>query len=227
MTKPSDYGSSAVGYSRPMLSKITDTAAQVAEGLGALVGVRTGTEEPMFVREAVLGSGAVEIRRYGPRIAAQTTVAAEEEAARNAGFRRLANYIFGGNRRQTKIAMTAPVAQQSEKIAMTAPVAQSRGADGNSVIRFYMPSKWSMDLLPEPDDERVELVEVPSETYAVLRFTGDRSPRAVAAKTEELLEALRGSDFDPTGETMAWFYDPPWTLPFRRRNEVVVAVSAD
>lgn len=229
MTKLSDFGSSAWGYSRGMLSKITDTAAQVAEGLGALVGIRTGTEEPMFVREAVLGSagGEVEIRRYGPRIAAQTSVAASEEAARNAGFRRLANYIFGGNRRQTKIAMTAPVAQQSEKIAMTAPVAQSRGADGNSVIRFFMPSKWSMDLLPEPDDERVELVEVPAETYAVLRFTGDRSPEAVAAKTEQLLEALRGSDFHPTGDTMSWFYDPPWTLPFRRRNEVVVSVGAD
>ena len=212
-----------------MLSKITDTAGQVAEGLGALVGVRTGTEEPKFVREALIGSGTaqIEIRRYGPRIAAQTTVAAEEEAARNAGFRRLANYIFGGNRRQTKIAMTAPVAQQSEKIAMTAPVTQTRGADGNSVIRFFMPSKWSMELLPQPDDERVELVEVPGETYAVLRFSGDRSPATVAAKTEELLEALRGSDFHPAGDTMAWFYDPPWTLPFRRRNEVVVAVTTD
>ncbi|ADT98876.1 SOUL family heme-binding protein [Mycolicibacterium gilvum] len=212
-----------------MLSKITDTAGQVAEGLGALVGVRTGTEEPMFVREALIGSGSaqIEIRRYGPRIAAQTTVAAEEEAARNAGFRRLANYIFGGNRRQTKIAMTAPVAQQSEKIAMTAPVTQTRGADGNSVIRFFMPSKWSMELLPQPDDERVELVEVPGETYAVLRFSGDRSPATVAAKTEELLDALRGSDFHPASDTMAWFYDPPWTLPFRRRNEVVVAVSTD
>lgn len=162
-----------------MLEKITDTALQIVEGVGALVGIRSGTEEPMHVREATLGD--VEIRRYGPRIAAQTTVSADEERARNEGFRRLARYIFGGNHRQAKIAMTAPVAQQNEKIAMTAPVAQSRGADGESVIRFFMPSKWSMELLPEPDDERVELVEVPSETYAVLRFSGDRSPAAVAS----------------------------------------------
>lgn len=210
-----------------MFQKITSAAVQVAEGLGALVGFRAGTEEPMYVQEALLSSraGQVEIRRYGPRIAAQTAVGGDEEMARNAGFRRLAGYIFGGNHRKTTIAMTAPVAQQNEKIAMTAPVAQSRDTAGQSVIRFFMPSKWSMELLPQPDDERVELVEVPGETYAVLRFTGDRSGQAVAARSGELLDALQGSGFTPRGEPMAWFYDPPWTLPFRRRNEVVVAVD--
>lgn len=206
-----------------MLAKITSTATQVVEGVGALVGVRAGTEEPMYVREATVG--AIEIRRYGPRIAAQTTVVGDEEMARSAGFRRLAGYIFGGNHRKTEIAMTAPVAQQNDKIAMTAPVAQTRDADGQSVIRFFMPSKWSMDLLPQPDDERVELVEVPGETYAVLRFTGDRSPQAVAARSDELLDGLRGSGYTPQGDPVAWFYDPPWTLPFRRRNEVAVEVS--
>ncbi len=208
-----------------MSTKIIDTATQIVGGVGALVGIRTGTEEPMYVREASVGD--IEIRRYGPRIAAQTVVTGDENEARNTGFRRIAGYIFGGNHRQTKIAMTAPVAQQSEKIAMTAPVAQSRGAGGDSVIRFFMPSKWSMELLPEPDDERVELVEVPGETYAVLRFTGDRSPAAVAAKSDELLKTLSASEFQPTGEPVAWFYDPPWTLPFRRRNEVAVVVGAD
>ena len=206
-----------------MFTKILDAATQIVGGVGALVGIRTGTEEPMSVREASVGD--VEIRRYGPRIAAQTVVRGDEIEARNAGFRLIAGYIFGGNHRKTTIAMTAPVAQQNEKIAMTAPVAQSRGAEGQSVIRFFMPSKWSMDLLPEPDDERVELVEVPGETYAVLRFSGNRSPATIAAKTDELLNALRDSDFQPSGEPVAWFYDPPWTLPFRRRNEVAVPVA--
>ncbi len=223
-----------------MFAKITITATLIVEGFGGLVGIRTGTEEPMFVREAMIGSGAgaIEIRRYGPRIAAQTVVAGDEEMARNAGFRRLAGYIFGGNHSQSqiamtapvaqqreKIAMTAPVAQQREKIAMTAPVAQARNADGQSVIRFFMPSKWSMELLPAPDDERVELVEVPGATYAVLRFSGDRSPQTVATKCEELLKSLGDSGFTPRGEPTAWFYDPPWTLPFRRRNEVAVEVG--
>jgi len=213
------------GYVFGMAPKIIDTAAQIVEGVGALVGIRSGTEEPLFVREATVGG--IEIRRYGPRIAAQTTVTGGGQDARSAGFRLLAGYIFGGNHRKTRIAMTAPVAQQNEKIAMTAPVAQSRGADGDSVIRFFMPSKWSMDLLPEPDDDRVELVEVPGETYAVLQFTGDRSPEAVAAKSAELLDGLKGGAYAPQGDPVAWFYDPPWTLPFRRRNEVAVLVGAD
>ena len=149
----------------------------------------------------------------------------DDEQARNTGFRRLAGYIFGGNSRQTSIAMTAPVAQSSEKIAMTAPVSQSRGAQGGSVIRFYMPAKWSLQTLPTPDDEKVKLVEVPAETFAVLRFTGDRSPAAVDNRTAQLLKVLADNAITPHGEPLSWFYDPPWTIPWRRRNEVAVPVA--
>lgn len=211
-----------------MIKTVVGTAGQVAEqflvGLGGLVGIRAGTEEPHYLAEPL--TPGVEIRRYGPRIAAETTVDADEESARNAGFRRLAGYIFGGNRRSTKIAMTAPVAQQGEKIAMTAPVAQATGPGGASVIRFYMPSKWSLQTLPEPDSEDVRLVEVPAETFAVLRFTGDRSPSAMAAQTAVLLNTLRKKEIEVTGEPVSWFYDPPWTIPWRRRNEVAVPVNA-
>lgn len=65
---------------------------------------------------------------------------------------------------------------------------------------------------------------VPPQTVAVLTFTGDRSAAAVAARTEELRTTLRDNGIEPVGETTAWFYDPPWTLPFRRRNEVVVGI---
>ncbi|WP_395311067.1 heme-binding protein [Mycobacterium sp. AMU20-3851] len=208
-----------------MLTKITGAAVQFAEGVGGIFGVRIGTEEPFYLQEDRLGD--VEIRRYGPRIAAQTRVSGDGSDARSEGFRRLAGYIFGGNHRAETIAMTAPVAQHGEKIAMTAPVAQSnQGGSGDSVIRFYMPSKWSMDTLPEPDDPTVTVVQVPAERFAVLRFTGDRSPTAVTKKSAELLKALHGSRFHPDGDPVAWFYDPPWTLPFRRRNEVAVPLSA-
>ncbi|MGV0852373.1 SOUL family heme-binding protein [Mycolicibacterium phlei] len=190
---------------------------QTAEGLLSVVGIRVGTEEPHHLSTPL--TGRVELRRYGPRIAAETTVDADEERARNIGFRRLAGYIFGANHRNESIAMTAPVTQ-GDSIAMTTPVAQSR-----STIRFYMPSKWTMDTLPAPDDDRVRLVKVPGETVAVLRFSGDRSPRAVASHTTQLLEALRANDIEVTGEPQAWFYDPPWTPPFRRRNEIAVGVK--
>jgi hypothetical protein len=207
------------------LSTITKIPGQTLEMVGSIVGVRWGTEEPTYT--VVERVGPVEIRRYGPRIAAETTIDADEDEARNIGFRRLAHYIFGGNRTRAEIAMTAPVHQnraQNEKIAMTAPVAQS--VDGReSVIRFYMPSKYTLDSLPEPDNDRVVLVPVPSETVAVLRYTGDRSPEAVSSKRAELLAALDGSTYTTVGEPFSWFYDPPFTLPFRRRNEIGVRVS--
>jgi hypothetical protein len=208
--------------------RITKLPVQIAESVLSIVGIRVGTEEPHYISTPV--TGGVEIRRYGPRIAAETTVSADEDRARNIGFRRLANYIFGANHRDEAISMTAPVAQQSDRrgddIAMTAPVAQTRTADDRWTIRFFMPSKWTMETLPTPDDDKVRLVSVPGESVAVLRFSGDRSPDTVAARTEELAEVLRDNGIEPAGEPVAWFYDPPWTLPFRRRNEIAIPVKS-
>ncbi|MBO0676506.1 heme-binding protein [Mycolicibacterium sp. S2-37] len=203
------------------LATIAKIPGQALEVLGSIAGVRWGTEEPRHTVVAQLG--VVEIRRYGPRIAAETSVDADEDEARNIGFRRLAHYIFGGNLARAEIAMTAPVAQ-NQKIAMTAPVAQTADG-GESVIRFYMPAEFTLDTLPEPDNDRVVLVPVPSETVAVLRYTGDRSPAAVQQKREKLYKALEGSEYTTVGEPFSWFYDPPFTLPFRRRNEIGVRVS--
>jgi hypothetical protein len=201
---------------------------QIAESLLAVVGIRVGTEEPEYTRRRL--TDTIELRSYGPRIAAETTVLDDEDRSRNIGFRRLAGYIFGGNGRGEAIAMTAPVGQRStrggQQIAMTAPVSQT-AADRGYVIRFFMPSKWTMQTLPTPNDERVRLVAVPPETVAVLQFGGDRSPKAVAARTAELRKALQDNGIAPIGDTVAWFYDPPWTLPFRRRNEIAVPVDPD
>jgi SOUL heme-binding protein len=209
--------------------KLTKLAEQVIESLVAVVGIRVGTEEPKYTRRQL--TDTVEIRRYGPRIAAETTVIEDEKRARNVGFRRLAGYIFGGNRSDQGISMTAPVSQHwtrgGDQIAMTAPVVQSPGADRGWVIRFFMPSKWTMENLPTPNDDQVCLVTVPPETVAVLRFSGDRGPKAVAARTGELLKTLQDNGIKPTGEADAWFYDPPWTLPFRRRNEIAIGVDPD
>ena len=206
-----------------MLNKIVGALGQVAEAGGSIVGIRSGTEDPQFTVERRIGD--VEIRQYGPRIAAETTIDADEEASRNEGFRRLAGYIFGANTGRTKIAMTAPVAQQSEKIAMTAPVAAQRDAGGKWVIRFFMPSEHSLDSLPTPNDDRVRLVSVEPERVAVLRYAGLPNPRAVSAKADELLKALRDNKIKAAGNPLSWFYDPPWTLPFLRRNEAVVSLK--
>lgn len=189
-----------------VMSMVGDTA----KGLGSLVGIRTGTEEPRYATED--RTHGLEIRRYGPRIAAETVVPAGPGSARDTGFRRLAGYIFGGNTGNSKIAMTAPVSEAAEP-------------DDSRRIRFFMPSERTMDSLPTPENREVRLVELPGETVAVLRFSGDRDAAAVTAHTADLRRALADTEWAPTGEPVAWFYDPPWTLPFRRRNEVVVPVE--
>jgi SOUL heme-binding protein len=213
------------GKETEMLQQLGKTAIQIVETALSVVGVRVGTEEPPHTVEPLIQG--VEIRRYGPRIAAETRVSGDEIAARSEGFRRLARYIFGANGSSDTIAMTAPVGdqkmRQSTKIAMTAPVAQSQSAQ-ESLIRFYMPAEWTMESLPTPIDDRVALRAVAPETVAVLRFSGDRGARSVATHTAKLREVLRSTGFEAAGEPTCWFYDPPWTLWFLRRNEIAIPI---
>jgi hypothetical protein len=201
---------------------------QIVESALFVAGIRVGTEQPHYASTPL--TDEVDIRKYGPRLAAETTVAADEDRARNVGFQRLALYIFGANHRDQQIAKDAPAVQKPDRkgdeIAMTAPVAQYQTPDDRWTIRFFMPSKWTLETLPTPDDDTVSLVSVPAETVAVLRFTGDRSPAAVASRTDELLDTLRSAGITPIGKPVAWFYDPPWTLPFRRRNEIAIPVRS-
>lgn len=190
--------------------QLVSMVKEMAKSAGSLVGIRAGTEEPPYV---IVGKArGLEIRSYGPRIAAETMVVADEESARNTGFRRLAGYIFGGNTGKSKIAMTAPVSETA-------------GPGRSWRIRFFMPPEWTMDTLPTPENRDVALVELPGETVAALRFRGDRSRSAVTTRSAELQRVLADTEWVPTGEPVAWFYDPPWTVPFLRRNEVVVPVG--
>ncbi len=187
------------------------------------VGVRSGTEEPDFtVVDAFAG---IEVRRLAPRILAEVEVEAEDEvAARNAGFRPLAAYIFGRNQAAERIGMTAPVTQAGgERIGMTAPVTQSR-AGGCWRIGFVMPARYSMATLPRPEDPGITLREAPAETVAVLRFSGSATPARVDGAQAQLAAALAISAWEATGEGGAWFYDPPWTIPALRRNEAWLPV---
>ena len=209
------------------MANFAETAVTILAGIGGLFGIRAGTEAPHYT--LVERVGEIEIRRYGPRLAAETTVSGPSMDARSAGFRKVAGYIFGGNTAKTSITMTAPVAQSaaaSQKIAMTAPVAQqAAGADGQWRVQFFMPAKYSREALPTPNDPAVRIVEVPPQDYAVLRFSGSASGAAVNARTRELTGRLAESAWRVTGEPTAWFYDPPWTAPFLRRNEVAAPVE--
>jgi hypothetical protein len=182
-------------------------------------------EEPPFA--SVFQDGAFEVRDYPALVVAEVTVTGEQKEAANKGFRLLAGYIFGGNRQKRSIAMTAPVAQEStsEKIAMTAPVTQTR-TGGEWVVRFTMPGSYSLETLPEPNDARVRLRVTPPARLAVVRFSGRARSDNVAAKTAELSAWIRQRGLRPAGAASLAQYNPPWTLWFMRRNEVMVPIEA-
>ena len=163
-------------------------------------------------------------RRYAPTIVAVTIVEGEREAALNEGFRRLAGYIFGKNRKKETIAMTAPVsATRSEKIAMTAPVSATTTGDGAYRVTFTMPPGSTLETLPDPDDERVTLEAVPGRDLAAVRFSG----WATTAAIEEHRRAARlGEARGPRGRRRPDVgpYDPPFTMPLMRRNEILIGL---
>lgn len=187
----------------------------------SVAGMRT-TEEPAFT--VIARQGQAEIRRYAPRLVAEVVVEGTEAEARSRGFRPLAAYIFGENRAAERIGMTAPVAQSGERIGMTAPVAQVPEG-GAWRIGFFMPARYTRATLPAPRDPAITLREIPAALVAVRRFSGLPDAASVAAARAALAAELEGSAWRVTGPGGAWFYDPPWTIPGLRRNEVWLPVA--
>ena len=170
--------------------------------------------------------GNIEIRDYAAMIVAETDVAGARYNALREGFRTIADYIFGNNVASQKVAMTAPVTQQAaEKIAMTAPVIQQ--ADGQVwQVRFVMPASYMMQTLPIPKNSAVRLREIKGKRFAVIRFSGTAGKDSLKRRTEELRQFVRANNLNcVSGPTYA-FYNPPWTLPFLRRNEVMIEIGS-
>ena len=169
--------------------------------------------------------GDFEVREYGVRVVAETTVPGEWNAAANEGFRRLAGYIFGKNRSGAKIAMTAPVAQAPEKsgegvkIAMTAPVTQQRAGD-SWMVAFTMPEGETLASLPAPVDSRVVLRELPPTRVAVVRFSGRWTDTNMSEHEAELRRWTSARHLAIVGDAEVNRYDPPFKPWFLRRNEV-------
>ena len=182
-------------------------------------------EEPKY--RVIEKDGAIEIRDYEPYIVAETAVEGKEfDEASNEGFRRLAGYIFGGNQARRSIEMTAPVTtERSVRIAMTAPV-EMQGSTGSYVITFMMPSEYTLETLPVPNDSRVTLRLVPGRKMAAIRFSGFWTEESFRERTEELLGWLKKRGIAAAGDPVLARYNSPWSLWFLRRNEVLVPIQS-
>ena len=210
-----------------MFRAVASLAAVVLLSGCSVIGIRSGYEQPPYTVLERIGD-TVEVRRYDSRLAAEASVeAGSAEAGRNEAFRLLFNYISGANQGQSKVAMTAPVevGAEAEKIAMTVPVETAAADYGRYTMRFFFPSAYTEATAPEPTDPTVRIVKLPEVTVAVRRFSGSWDEEQLERRKAELLRALEESGWRPIGKPTSLFYDPPWTLPFLRRNEVAVPVA--
>jgi hypothetical protein len=166
----------------------------------------TAIEEPRYEVITAWEEHSIELRSYAPRLLAVTTMT----QGQNNGFRVLAGYIFGGNNSDQKIAMTAPV---------------QRSMDDSAEMAFMMPAEYSLSDLPTPEDDRVSFREAPGYTAAVIQFNGWADMEKAEANWQVLQAFLTERDIAITGEPSLNQYNPPWTLPFMRRNEIIVPIS--
>ncbi len=195
-----------------------------------LAAISLGAGEAMAIEEpeyrVIEQAEDYELRQYEPYIVAETLVEGEFSEVGNEGFRRLAGYIFGKNRKKVSIDMTAPVNQEpnSEKIAMTAPVNQE-AKDGKWRITFTMPAEYTLETLPEPVDERVKLKEEPGRLIAAIRYSGTWSQERYQKKEARLESIIDGRGLKAVGEPIFARYNSPFALWFLRRNEVLIPVE--
>ena len=181
-------------------------------------------EEPEFI--SIEKKDAFEIREYQPKLIAQVLVNGTFDSVSSKGFRLLADFIFGNNKTNEgskKIEMTAPVVTRdaSEKIEMTVPVISEETEKG-WYVSFNMPKQYSKETLPVPNNSEVKIIEIPAEKFAVISFSGLVREKKYAEMLSLLNEEMKKRNLDPKGPVILARYNPPWTLPFLRRNELMV-----
>jgi hypothetical protein len=188
------------------------------------------TEEPKFT--VIEKSEPFELRTYAPQLVAEVKVEGDLDVASSQGFRLIAAFIFGQNQVSEKISMTVPVGietAQSTKIAMTVPVgieASQGSAKGVNqwVFSFVMPSEYTMATLPKPLNPLVTIRELPAQRRAAITFSGFYNEAKVLEKTKALEEWIKSKQLQAIGSPQFARYNPPWSIPFMRRNEILITV---
>jgi hypothetical protein len=189
-----------------------------------------GAMDAMAIEEAkyevVKKDNKFEIRDYAPHILAETIVEGDLKDAGNKSFKRLFRYISGDNRSRNKVVMTAPVSQQpvGEKIKMTAPVGQQRVKE-SWAVSFMMPASYTLETLPEPEDPKVTLRQVPARRMATIRYSGFWSEKGYLRYKLKLESWIHEKGLTIVGDPIWARYNPPFTPWFLRRNEILIPVD--
>jgi effector-binding domain-containing protein len=191
----------------------------------------TGATTAMATEEApytvIKTDDIFELREYAPQVLAEIIVDGDLEGAGNKAFKPLFRYISGDNKSRDKIAMTAPVSQEQtgEKISMTAPVSQ-QSVQGKWAVSFMMPTSYTMENLPTPDDPNIKLRQVPARRVAAVRYSGFWSEKKFLRYKQELENWITTNNLKVIGEPVWARYNPPFTLWFLRRNEILIPIAS-
>jgi len=190
----------------------------------SVFGIRSA-DEPNY--QVLNDYGHIQIRQYPALVVAQTEINADYKNSSSQGFQRLAGYIFGNNKKQQKMTMTAPVIQeqQAETMTMTAPVIQQKSGSV-WLMAFVLPQGYSVATAPVPLEPTVLIKEIPGKKTAVIRYSGSLSEQGIEEKSEELKNWLSQQGYKAISPSRSAAYDPPWTLPFLRRNEVHIDIES-
>jgi hypothetical protein len=181
-------------------------------------------EEPAYT--VLEKRNGYEIREYAPYIAAETEVTGDYSEVLRKGFGVIADYIFGNNTSNMSIAMTVPVLENpSEKIAMTVPVINTTETSQDRTVSFVLPSKYTLETLPTPNNPKVRIIEVPARTVAVLEFTWYATEKRVIQKQLLLEELLSVNGLTQQGVVQVAQYNPPLSMPLMRRNEIIIPIT--
>jgi hypothetical protein len=186
-----------------------------------------GIEEAKYT--VIAQRAGYELRRYEPALIAQTAMPTMSREDTGNAFRAIAGYIFGGNERQDKIAMTSPVIMdaKSEKIAMTAPVVMGRDLGGAGMMAFVLPSKYkTLEDLPKPKDPRVTLRILDGRHVAALRFSWYATQSRVTEKSAELKALIARDGLKATSEPYLASYDPPFSVPMFKRHDILIDIQS-
>ena len=168
----------------------------------------SNVEKPNY--ESLSIDNNIELRQYDVIYIAEVFIESERTDAIKAGFKILANYIFGGNSENLKIAMTAPVKQQR--------------VDNGWKISFVMPVEYSLRTLPIPNDKIVKIKKITRKKYAVITFSGLNSDLNINFHKNLLKRYLKKNTIPTHNAPIYAFYNPPWTLPMFRRNEIMIEI---
>ena len=172
--------------------------------------------------------GSFEIRKYHDHIIAETCVNNDFEDAGSIGFRRLFNYIDGNNTTGDSIVMTAPVSQQkkSEKISMTAPVTM-HNQSGTYCITFFIPSRYTMETMPKPLDERITIKKENGKTMAAYEYSGGWGKKRYEKMKKKLVAIIEKRNLKTAGEPVFARYNSPFMPWLFRRNELLIEIVYD